>query len=183
MEPSDGETLLSRTGEGNKNRGRPPVLVLGVVCLSTVLLCACSPQCGLANSSDSDLGEVKKSFLTSGSVQSTGNGPIIVSAEQQYSRVVVMRRQAVDGKQYTILFLLTGQNPKHTAHTEGSGKELCTHPFCVSPSESGFIHKVVLLERGPWVIEEIQVFREPQRVKNMVLSLSKVNITPVRAYP
>ncbi|XP_028254721.1 semaphorin-3ab isoform X2 [Parambassis ranga] len=103
-------------------------------------------QCGLANSSDSDLGEVKRSFLTSGSVQSTGNGPIVVSAEQQYSRVTVMRTRAVDGNQYTILFLLT---------------------------ESGFIHKVVLFERGPWVIEEIQVFREPQRVKNIVLSLSK----------
>lgn len=41
--------------------------------------------------------------------------------------------------------------------------------------ESGFLHKVVLFDRGPWVIEEIQVFAQPQTVQSMVLSTSKVH--------
>ncbi|XP_035529007.1 semaphorin-4A [Morone saxatilis] len=103
-------------------------------------------KCGLENASDSELQEVKKSFLTSDSVKPVGASQIVVSSEQQYSRVAAMRTQAADGKQYTILFLL---------------------------SESGFLHKVVLFERGALVIEEIQVFTQPQLVKNIILSSSK----------
>ncbi|XP_008296859.1 semaphorin-4B [Stegastes partitus] len=103
-------------------------------------------KCELDKSSDSELMEVKKSFLTSGSVRPVGGSPIVVSSEQQYKRVAVMRMQAVDGKQYTVLFILT---------------------------ESGFLHKVGLFDQGPRVIEEIQVFTQPQLVKSIVLSSSK----------
>ncbi|XP_005456065.1 semaphorin-4B [Oreochromis niloticus] len=102
--------------------------------------------CGLGNSTDAVLGEVKKSFLTTNAVTPVGKGPVVVSSEQQYSRVAVMRARAASDTQYTILFLIT---------------------------ESGFLHKVVLLDQGPWVIEEIQVFAQPQRVQSMVLSTSK----------
>ncbi|XP_067456307.1 semaphorin-4A-like [Thunnus thynnus] len=103
-------------------------------------------QCGLDKDSDSSLAEVKRSFLTSNSVKPFGDGPIVVNSEQSYSRVAAMRTQAANGKEYTILFLLT---------------------------ESGFLHKVVLFEQGAQVIEEIQVFTQPQLVKSMVLSSSK----------
>ncbi|XP_063342218.1 semaphorin-4B-like [Pelmatolapia mariae] len=102
--------------------------------------------CGLGNSTDAVLGEVKKSFLTKNAVTPVGKGPVVVSLEQQYSRVAVMRARAANDTQYTILFLIT---------------------------ESGFLHKVVLLDQGPWVIEEIQVFAQPQTVQSMVLSTSK----------
>ncbi|KAM4736454.1 semaphorin-4A-like [Anableps anableps] len=101
-------------------------------------------QCGLTNSSDSELSEVKKNYLTSSSVKPVGQ--VIVSSEQKYSRVVVMKTTAANGQQYDILFLLT---------------------------ESGFLHKVVPSDQGPRVIEEIQVFREPQLLKSMILSSSK----------
>lgn len=101
--------------------------------------------CGLDKATEV-LPEVKKSFLTSSSVQPVGDRPVVVSLEQRYSRVTAMRTQAADGKDYTILFLLT---------------------------ESGFLHKVVLLDQGPRVIEEIQVFTKPQLIKNIVLSTSK----------
>ncbi len=68
-----------------------------------------SSQCGLDTASDTELAEVKKSFLTSGSVKPHGVGPIVVSSEQRYSRVAVMRTQAASGKQYTVLLLLTGE--------------------------------------------------------------------------
>ncbi|XP_069581790.1 semaphorin-4A-like [Brachyistius frenatus] len=103
-------------------------------------------QCGLAGSSDSDLAEVKRTFLTSGSVRPVGGGPIVVSSEQRFNRVAVMKTQAANGKHYIILFLLT---------------------------DSGFLHKVVLSDRGPRVIEEIQVYTEPQTVRSLVLSSSK----------
>ncbi|XP_070823523.1 semaphorin-4A-like [Chaetodon trifascialis] len=103
-------------------------------------------KCGLDNASDSELAEVKKSFLTSSSVKPDGVGPIVVSSGQRYSRVAAMRTQAANGKQYTVLFLLT---------------------------ESGFLHKVVLFDQGAQVIEEIQVFTQPQLVKSIIISSSK----------
>lgn len=51
------------------------------------------------------------------------------------------------------------------------GAHFC--PFLFS-SESGFLHKVVLLAKGPHIIEEIQTFKQPQTVKNILLSKSKV---------
>ncbi|KAI3360806.1 hypothetical protein L3Q82_012879, partial [Scortum barcoo] len=103
-------------------------------------------KCGLGNASDSALAEVKKSFLTSGSVKPAGGRPIVVASGQQYNRVAAMRTQAANGKQYTVLFLLT---------------------------EFGFLHKVVLFDGGAQIIEEIQVFTQPQLVKSIILSSSK----------
>ncbi|XP_058503631.1 semaphorin-4A isoform X2 [Solea solea] len=101
-------------------------------------------KCGLGGASDSELEMVRMSFLTRGGVRALA--PLLVSSEQSFSRVAAMRTTTVDGKHYSILFLL---------------------------AESGFLHKVVLLDQGPRVVEEIQVFSEPQLVKNMVLSSSK----------
>ncbi|XP_074538737.1 semaphorin-4B-like [Halichoeres trimaculatus] len=103
-------------------------------------------KCGLETASDSDLHDVKKSFLTSGKVKPVGNAPVLVSSEQRYSRVAAMRVPAVNGKQYTVLFLLT---------------------------DSGFLHKAVLSDGGVQVVEEVQVFTEPQLVKSLVLSSAK----------
>ncbi|XP_078101684.1 semaphorin-4A-like [Sander vitreus] len=103
-------------------------------------------QCGLDSASDSELEQVKKSFLTARSVTPVGGSPVVVSSGQQYSHVTALRTQAANRKQHTVLFLLT---------------------------ESGFLHKVVLLERGAQVVEEIQVFSQPQLVKSIVLSSSK----------
>ncbi|XP_078143449.1 semaphorin-4A [Centroberyx gerrardi] len=103
-------------------------------------------KCGLENATDAVLVEVKKSFLTSDSVKPVGGVPVVISTGHRYSRVVAMTTQAANGKEYTVLFLLT---------------------------ESGFLHKVVLLDQGPRVIEEVQVFTQPQPVKTIVLSSSK----------
>ncbi|XP_013877691.1 semaphorin-4A [Austrofundulus limnaeus] len=101
-------------------------------------------QCGLSGVSDDELQVVKKTFLTSQNVNQVG--PVLVSSEQAYTRVAAMRTLAADGRQYHVLFLLT---------------------------ETGFLHKVVLLDQGPHVIEEIRVFTEPQLVQSLVLSSSK----------
>uniref|UniRef100_A0A8C7GG61 Semaphorin-4A n=1 Tax=Oncorhynchus kisutch TaxID=8019 RepID=A0A8C7GG61_ONCKI len=103
-------------------------------------------KCGLANASDTTLMAVKESFLASGSVHPIGSAPVLNSPDQRYSRIAALRTKAANGQDYTILFLL---------------------------SESGFLHKAVLLNKGTHIIEEIQVFRQPQLVKNILLSTSK----------
>ncbi|KTG36853.1 hypothetical protein cypCar_00009446 [Cyprinus carpio] len=105
-----------------------------------------SSQCGLFNDSDRVLNIVKKCFLTEKAVLPVGKKLIFSSTEQRYSRLAVQRTQAANGHSYTILYLLT---------------------------ESGFLHKVVLLDKGPHIIEEIQIFKQPQTVKNILLSTSK----------
>ncbi|KAK2845197.1 hypothetical protein Q5P01_011856 [Channa striata] len=103
-------------------------------------------KCGLHNATDAELAEVKRTFLTSQSVKPVGMRPLVVSSNQRYTRVSAMRTKAADGKLYTVLFLLT---------------------------ESGFLHKGVLLNGGPHITEEIQVFTQPQQVKSLLLSSSK----------
>lgn len=135
-----------------------------------------SSQCGLFSDNDRILNIVKKSFLTEKAVRPVGKKLIFSSTEQRYSRLAVQRTQAANGHSYTILYLLTGT---HII--------LIHFYFIISPlylcvgccqflfsSESGFLHKVVLLVKGPHIIEEIQIFKEPQTVKNILLSTSKV---------
>ncbi|XP_071253320.1 semaphorin-4A-like [Salvelinus alpinus] len=103
-------------------------------------------KCGLDNASDTTLMAVKESFLASGSVRPIGSAPVLNSPDQRYSRIAALRTKAANGQDYTILFLL---------------------------SESGFLHKAVLLNKDTHIIEEIQVFRQPQLVKNILLTTSK----------
>uniref|UniRef100_A0A8C7P7P3 Sema domain-containing protein n=1 Tax=Oncorhynchus mykiss TaxID=8022 RepID=A0A8C7P7P3_ONCMY len=103
-------------------------------------------ECGLHNASDNTLRFVKENFLADDSVHPVGRSLTMVSPDQRYSHVVSQRVQAANGKDFTVLFLLT---------------------------ESGYLHKAVLLEKGAHIIEEIQVFEQPQAVKNLLLSKSK----------
>ncbi|KAL3983349.1 mediator of RNA polymerase II transcription subunit 13 [Sarotherodon galilaeus] len=103
-------------------------------------------ECGLHNASDNALRFVKENFLTDDSVRPVGRNLTMVSAEHHYSHLTVQRVQAANGKHYTVLFLLT---------------------------ESGYLHKAVLLHRGAHIIEEIQVFEQPQPVKSLKLSIPK----------
>lgn len=66
-------------------------------------------QCGLEGEKDAVLNELKKTFLSSTAAQPGGGAPLIVSLEHRYSRVAATRTPVVNGKQYTILFLLTGE--------------------------------------------------------------------------
>ncbi|CAL8288318.1 unnamed protein product [Merluccius merluccius] len=105
-------------------------------------------KCGLWNATDVVLEVVKKSFLSHVHVRGADT-PLMISSGPngvRYSRLVAVTTQAANEKQYTVLFLLT---------------------------ETGFLHKVVLLGRSSWIVEAIQVFTEPQLVKSLLLSSSK----------
>lgn len=74
-------------------------------------------QCGLASSPDADLEAVRTSFLTARSVRPVRNGPVLVSTEQRYSHVAAMTARAANGKQFTLLFLVTGRSEELPAKT------------------------------------------------------------------
>ncbi|XP_016321667.1 semaphorin-4A-like [Sinocyclocheilus anshuiensis] len=103
-------------------------------------------ECGLHNASDNTLRFVKDNFLADKSVRPVIQGLTLVSPDKSYSNIAVQRVRGARGRDYTLLYLLT---------------------------ESGFLHKAVLLENGAHIIEEIQVFHQPQPVKNLLLSVSK----------
>ncbi|XP_059206572.1 semaphorin-4A isoform X2 [Centropristis striata] len=103
-------------------------------------------ECGLHNASDNALRFVKENFLADDSVRPVGRSLTMVSAEHNYSHLTVQRVQAANNRDYTVLFLLT---------------------------ESGYLHKAVLLPTGAHIIEEVQVFEQPQPIKSLKLSVAK----------
>lgn len=103
-------------------------------------------ECGLHNASDNALRFVKENFLADDSVRPVGRSLTLVSAEHSYSHLTVQRVQAANSRHYTVLFLLT---------------------------ESGYLHKTVLLPSGAHIIEEVQVFEHPQPIKSLKLSIPK----------
>nr|XP_019960872.1 PREDICTED: semaphorin-4B-like isoform X2 [Paralichthys olivaceus] len=103
-------------------------------------------ECGLHNASDNALRFVKENFLTDDSVRPVGRSLTMVSAEHKYSHLTVQRVQAANSRDYTVLFLLT---------------------------ESGYLHKAVLLPSGAHIIEEVQVFEQSQPIKSLKLSIPK----------
>ncbi|XP_016400057.1 semaphorin-4A-like isoform X1 [Sinocyclocheilus rhinocerous] len=103
-------------------------------------------ECGLHNASDNTLRFVKDNFLADKSVRPVIQGLTLVSPDKSYSNIAAQRVLGARGRDYTLLYLLT---------------------------ESGFLHKAVLSENRAHIIEEIQVFHQPQPVKNLLLSVSK----------
>ncbi|XP_019905904.1 semaphorin-4A isoform X2 [Esox lucius] len=101
--------------------------------------------CGLHNASDNTLRFVKENFLAEDSVHPARRRLTLVSPDRRYTHLAAQRVQASGGRNYTVLFLLT----------------------------AGYLHKAVLLDDGPHIIEEVQVFEQPQPIKSVLLSISK----------
>ncbi|KFO92390.1 Semaphorin-4G, partial [Buceros rhinoceros silvestris] len=76
-------------------------------------------------------------------VKPAGGEPLLVKKSVAYSRLAVDRVQALDGRSYDVLFMGTGD---------------------------GWIHKAVVLGSGIHIVEEVQVFRDPQPVESLVIS-------------
>ncbi|XP_042645038.1 semaphorin-4G isoform X2 [Tyto alba] len=76
-------------------------------------------------------------------VKPTGGEPLLVKKSVAYSRLAVDRVRALDGHSYDVLFMGTGD---------------------------GWIHKAVVVGSGLHIVEEVQVFRDPQPVESLVIS-------------
>ncbi|KFQ91165.1 Semaphorin-4G, partial [Nipponia nippon] len=76
-------------------------------------------------------------------VKPAGGEPLLVKKSVTYSQLAVDRVRALDGHSYDVLFMGTGD---------------------------GWIHKAVVLGSGIHIVEEVQVFRDPQPVESLVIS-------------
>ncbi|KAM8924092.1 semaphorin-4G [Pelodytes ibericus] len=76
-------------------------------------------------------------------VKPIGDRPVLMKKNVVYTRIAVDRVTALDNKQYDVLFLGTGD---------------------------GWIHKTLVIGSAVHIIEEIQVFKMPQPVENLVIS-------------
>ncbi|XP_063817981.1 semaphorin-4G [Pseudophryne corroboree] len=86
---------------------------------------------------------VKLHPLVSEHVKPIGEKPLLFKRNIIYSRIAVDRVTALDKEQYDVLFLGT---------------------------DNGWIHKAVVINDRVHIIEEIQVFKTPQPVENLVIS-------------
>ncbi|NXT18719.1 SEM4G protein, partial [Syrrhaptes paradoxus] len=76
-------------------------------------------------------------------VKPASGEPLLVKKSVAYSRLAVDRVQALDGRSYDVLFMGTGD---------------------------GWIHKAVVVGSSIHIVEEVQVFRDPQPVESLVIS-------------
>ncbi|NXJ73539.1 SEM4G protein, partial [Trogon melanurus] len=76
-------------------------------------------------------------------VKPAGGEPLLVKKSVAYSCLAVDRVRALDGRSYDVLFMGTG---------------------------NGWIHKAVVVGSGIHIVEEVQVFRDPQPVESLVIS-------------
>uniref|UniRef100_A0A8C5WLG3 Semaphorin 4G n=1 Tax=Leptobrachium leishanense TaxID=445787 RepID=A0A8C5WLG3_9ANUR len=76
-------------------------------------------------------------------VKPLGDQPLLMKKSVLYTRIAVDRVTALDNKQYDVLFIGTGD---------------------------GWVHKVVVTKTTVYIVEEIQVFKKPQPVENLVIS-------------
>ncbi|KAF7254684.1 Semaphorin-4G [Varanus komodoensis] len=80
-------------------------------------------------------------------VKPADGGPLLVKKNAIYTQIAVDRVQALNGQEYDILFLGTG---------------------------NGWIHKAMIIGSMVHIIEEIQVFRVAQPVENLIISKQQV---------
>ncbi|XP_009276091.1 PREDICTED: semaphorin-4G isoform X1 [Aptenodytes forsteri] len=76
-------------------------------------------------------------------VKPAGGEPLLVKKSVAYSRLAVDRVRGLNGRSYDVLFMGTGD---------------------------GWIHKAVVVGSGIHIVEEVQVFRDPQPVESLVIS-------------
>ncbi|XP_054848241.1 semaphorin-4A [Eublepharis macularius] len=103
-------------------------------------------SCSVGPSADRALTFIKEHFLMDKKILPDNNQPLLVKQNVQYTRITVHQTSNIVGDPYTVMFLGT---------------------------DNGFLHKVVVTARGTHIIEEIQLFEEPEPVRNLLLSPEK----------
>lgn len=103
-------------------------------------------SCSVPPSADKVLTFMKNHFLMDGKVLPRNKQPLLVKQNVKYTRIAVDQTRSVSGTSYEVMFLGTDQ---------------------------GFLHKAVALASGAHIIEEIQLFKDPEPVQNLLFSPGK----------
>nr|XP_006113966.1 semaphorin-4A [Pelodiscus sinensis]XP_006113967.1 semaphorin-4A [Pelodiscus sinensis]XP_006113968.1 semaphorin-4A [Pelodiscus sinensis]XP_006113969.1 semaphorin-4A [Pelodiscus sinensis]XP_014424437.1 semaphorin-4A [Pelodiscus sinensis]XP_025035907.1 semaphorin-4A [Pelodiscus sinensis] len=103
-------------------------------------------SCSVGSSVDKTLTFMKNHFLMDGKVEPMTKQPLLVKQNEKYTRIVVHQTQDVSGTVYNVMFLGT---------------------------DRGFLHKAVVAASGAHIIEEIQLFKDPEPVQNLLFSPEK----------
>lgn len=109
-------------------------------------------------------------------VKPGGGEPLLVKKNVAYSRLAVDRVQALDGHAYDVLFMGTGErgmNLSPLCWPRGSMPHCLLMPWFCSLGD-GWIHKAVVVGSGIHIVDEVQVFRDPQPVESLVISHAQV---------
>ncbi|XP_053267328.1 semaphorin-4D isoform X1 [Pleuronectes platessa] len=92
---------------------------------------------------DKTLQFVKDHPLLEDPVLPIGNGPRLITKDVNYTQIVVERVRALDGNVYDVIFTTT---------------------------DKGILHKSVVYEGDVHMVEEIQLLKSPEPIKNLLLS-------------
>ncbi|XP_030042922.1 semaphorin-4A [Microcaecilia unicolor] len=105
-------------------------------------------SCSKGTSSDQDLSFMKEHYLMEQKVHPSGGHPLLIKQNTRYIKIAIHQTPGTSGNLYTVMFLGT---------------------------DKGALHKAVVLDgnRGSHIIEEIQLFPEPEAVQNLVLAQKK----------
>uniref|UniRef100_A0A8C8RJM5 Semaphorin 4A n=1 Tax=Pelusios castaneus TaxID=367368 RepID=A0A8C8RJM5_9SAUR len=103
-------------------------------------------SCSVGPSADRALTFMKNHFLMDETVVPMNKQPLLTKQNVKYTRIAVDQTQSILGTSYAVMFLGTDQ---------------------------GFLHKAVALASGAHIIEEIQLFKDPEPVQNLLFSPGK----------
>ncbi|XP_029436256.1 semaphorin-4A [Rhinatrema bivittatum] len=105
-------------------------------------------SCSTGTSSDRDLSFMKEHYLMDQKVKPSSERPLLIKQNTRYTRIAIHQTPSVSGKLYNVMFLGT---------------------------DKGYLHKAVILNgnRDSHIIEEIQLFREPEAIQNLELADKK----------
>ncbi|XP_062867282.1 semaphorin-4D isoform X2 [Trichomycterus rosablanca] len=92
---------------------------------------------------DKTLQFIKDHPLMADPVLPMGNGPRLTAKDVNYTQIVVERVRALDNNVYDVIFTTT---------------------------DKGFLHKSVVYEGGTHMVEEIQLLKNPEPIKTLLLS-------------
>lgn len=133
---------------------------------------------------DKTLQFVKDHPLLEDPVLPIGNGPRLITKDVNYTQIVVDRVRALDGNIYDVVFTGTGENA--AVGSVGAGltvkrfvfEEADFPAFTFSSVDRGVLHKSVVFGGEVHIVEEIQLLKNSEPIKNLLLS-SEVGVGTV----
>lgn len=120
---------------------------------------------------DKTLQFVKDHPLLEDPVLPIGKGPRLIARDVNYTQIVVDRVQALDRKIYDVIFTGTGSNIQPiNGRVDALFSTFTPKDSLFLTVDKGMLHKSVVFEGEVHIVEEIQLLKNPEPVKNLLFS-------------